>query len=100
MGTKRNPGRFDCYANAEPDEPMFVLLARDPLAPWLVRLWEAARHQMKPELGPFERDEKAKEARACADAMARWAWEHGKVTRDDAERAATAFARARFLDNI
>lgn len=21
MGTKNNPGNFDCYANAEPDEP-------------------------------------------------------------------------------
>lgn len=31
MGTKNNPGAFDCYANAEPDEPMFVLLARDLL---------------------------------------------------------------------
>jgi len=28
MATKKNPGEFDCYANAGPDEPMFVLLAR------------------------------------------------------------------------
>ena len=28
MGTKNNPGRFDCYGNAEPDEPIFVLLGR------------------------------------------------------------------------
>ena len=33
MGTKNNPGQFDCYRNAEPDEPMFVLLARDERAP-------------------------------------------------------------------
>ena len=26
MGTKNNPGKFDCYANAKPDEPLFVLL--------------------------------------------------------------------------
>lgn len=39
MGTKNNPGKFDCYTKAEPDEPMFVLLARDPLAPILVNLW-------------------------------------------------------------
>jgi hypothetical protein len=43
MGTKNNPGQFDCYANAEPDEPMFILLARDPLAPILVRLWAELR---------------------------------------------------------
>lgn len=30
MGTKSNPTQFDCYANALPDEPMFILLARDP----------------------------------------------------------------------
>lgn len=38
MGTKNNPGTFDCYANAAPDEPMFVLLGRDKHAPLLVRL--------------------------------------------------------------
>lgn len=39
MGTKTNPGKYDCYAKAEADEPLFVLLARDPLAAILVRLW-------------------------------------------------------------
>lgn len=29
MGSKTNPGQFDCYANALPDEPMF----RGPPAP-------------------------------------------------------------------
>ena len=32
MATKNNPGKFDCYTNAEPDEPMFILLGRDPVA--------------------------------------------------------------------
>lgn len=44
MGTKNNPGKFDCYASAEPDEPMFVLLARDPSAPWLTVAWAALRN--------------------------------------------------------
>ena len=44
MGTKNNPGKFDCYANAGPDEPMFVLLARDPLAAHLVSLWSKMRY--------------------------------------------------------
>ena len=26
MGTKNNPGKWDCYANAEPDEPMIKLV--------------------------------------------------------------------------
>ena len=43
MGTKNNPGKFDCYANAEPDEPMFVLLGRDRLAGHLVSIWSKVR---------------------------------------------------------
>lgn len=39
MGTKLNPGNFDCYAAAKDDEPMFVLLARDESAPFLVEAW-------------------------------------------------------------
>ena len=39
MGTKSDPGRFDCYAGALPDEPMFVLLARDPRFQWHVERW-------------------------------------------------------------
>lgn len=66
MGTKEKPGAFDCYANAKPDEPMFVLLARDPMAPVLVRLWADLRER---ELGnPI----KVHEARTCAVDMDRW----------------------------
>lgn len=43
MGTKNNPGMFDCYANALPDEHMFILLARDITAPDLVDAWAAGR---------------------------------------------------------
>jgi len=39
MGTKLNPGKFDCYAKAKPDEPMFILLARDKLTPFLICAW-------------------------------------------------------------
>ena len=78
MGTKNDPGDFDCYANAEPDEPMFVLLARDPLAPELVRRWADEYEDRKAEtverLSPQWEPVRAKaaEARACADAMKRW----------------------------
>lgn len=66
MGTKNNPGRGDCYSKAEPDEPMFVLLARDPHAPLLVRLWADLRklHAGNPS--------KVDEARQCADDMERY----------------------------
>lgn len=42
MGTKLNPGRYDCYASAAPNEPMFILLGRDDRAPALVQMWAAA----------------------------------------------------------
>lgn len=63
MGTKNNPGRFDCYANAAPDEPMFVLLGRDRHAAGLVQLWALLRHR------EGEDEEKVAEALACAKAM-------------------------------
>lgn len=66
MGTKNKPGKFDCYAKAAPDEPMFVLLARDPLAPFVVEMWAKMR-----ELSDG-RSEKVNEARACAAAMEVW----------------------------
>lgn len=43
MGTKRNPGKFDCYAKLADDEPFFVLRAKDPVAPMLVMAWRALR---------------------------------------------------------
>lgn len=70
MGSKNNPGRFDCYAAAGPDEPMFILLARDPMAPMLVRLWAAQRYQ------EHEDPAKVAEARECAEAMEVWRKEH------------------------
>lgn len=66
MGTKRDPSQFDCYQNADPDEPLFVLLARDPLAPILVRLWADLRQQAAGN------PSKVNEARYCAAAMEQW----------------------------
>src|SRR5260370_6339640 len=72
MGTKNNPGEFDCYANAEPDEPMFVLLGRDRHAAGLVRLWALLRHR------EGEDEVKVAEALRCADAMDGWMRKLGK----------------------
>ena len=72
MGSKNNPGKFDCYANAEPDEPMFVLLGRDRHAPSLVWLWATLR-----ELDQ-ETPEKVAEARQCVVDMMVWQVDHGK----------------------
>jgi len=73
MGTKNDPGKFDCYANALPDEPMFILLARDMDAPARVRSW-AAERALSILLGEKPESDKAMviEALECADKMQRW----------------------------
>lgn len=43
MSTKTNPGAFRCYEAALPDEPMFVILGRDPAAPATLEFWAAER---------------------------------------------------------
>lgn len=88
MGTKNNPGAFDCYAKAAPDEPLFTLLARDSLAPHLTQIWamiragnraEASRTFNELLLSPMAAvyvlrpdTEKALEAANCALAMMQW----------------------------
>lgn len=85
MGTKQNPGNYDCYAKALPDEPLFILLARDEWAPVLVEDWAQKRYtdimdnrRPKSDLAIVE------EARQCAMQMRVWRKTHG----DDAARRA------------
>lgn len=69
MGTKNNPAPFDCYANAEPDEPMFILLARDESAPGAIKSWcyeRVLRGANQPG------DPQIMEALECAVAMEAW----------------------------
>lgn len=73
MGTKNQPGSFDCYANADPDEPMFILLARDACAPAAVEKWIEYREGLirlgvKPESDRKMLDE----ARQCVENMRTW----------------------------
>jgi hypothetical protein len=88
MGTKRNPGPYGCYSRAEPDEPVFVLLGRDPVASVVVKIWADLREQ----LGKTEA-EVIHEARVCAVDMILWADGLGKseqvqeaIAKLDAER--------------
>lgn len=71
MGTKNNPGKYDCYNKAGPDEPLFTLRAKDPEAPRLVRQWasEAEADRVDPD--------KVAEARKCADDMEAWRKNNG-----------------------
>lgn len=73
MGTKNQPGTFDCYANADPDEPMFILLARDITAPSLVVEWAVRREKMIDRgLKPESDRAMVKEAFALGEAMMAW----------------------------
>jgi hypothetical protein len=73
MGTKLNPGQYDCWYNAEADEPMFVLLARDASAPTMVRLWaETRRLAINTKHKPESDRAMVDEANECADAMEEW----------------------------
>src|SRR5262245_2623480 len=76
MATKDNPGKFDCYEKADPDEPMFVLLARDRHAAALVEMWWYLRAD------EGEDDDVLQEAKACVDAMRGWAASKGRRTHD------------------
>lgn len=69
MATKNNPGSFDCYANAGPDEPTFTLLARDVCAPEVIRFWAQCRLE---EGRNKPGDAQITEALECALAMERY----------------------------
>jgi hypothetical protein len=72
VGSKSRPSKYDCFSKAEPDEPMFVLLGRDPCAPILIDTWCELRKRMGEDF------EKLDEARACAEACEQWLGEHDK----------------------
>lgn len=62
-----------CFRASMPDEPAFVLLARDPLAPALVRLWAAARRAAIAEGGrPLSDLAQVELAEREAELMAAW----------------------------
>lgn len=58
---------------ADPEEPTFILRARDPLAPVLVRLWADLASQTNTD------PERVTKAMACAHAMTIWRQEHGSI---------------------
>ena len=73
MGTKANPGPYDCHADAETHEPIFTLRANDPLAPDLVREW-ARRHAVQKliEGDLATNEQKCVQALTCAEDMESW----------------------------
>lgn len=73
MGTKNNPGDYDCYANALPDEPMFIILGRDPDFSRLVNEWAQRRTaDIQCGLRPQSDWHMVFEAQTSAAAGAKW----------------------------
>lgn len=87
MGTKNNPGKFDCHEAAEPDEPRFTVIGRDQLAPFLVLMWAHMRNEdpiavyntcnrmIQTHMTTYDSTqerEKVEEALDCSNAMTRW----------------------------
>jgi hypothetical protein len=85
MGTKERPDAFDCHKKAKQNEPLFTLLARDPLAAQIVRIWAATAEKDANALVsacnalqrialkiPSQPTSKIYNAYACADSMDAW----------------------------
>ena len=73
MGTKADPGQYDCYGNADLHEPLFTLVGRDPTAGPTVALWVALRRA----LGDTD-EAKLEEAERIADQLAQYGRQQGK----------------------
>lgn len=72
MGTKLNPGPYDCYTKAAPDEPIFILRAKDPIAPIMVQMWARLTEYFAKEHKQSVDDVKLIEAFNCAEQMRIW----------------------------
>jgi hypothetical protein len=89
MGTKQNPGPYDCYAKALPDEPIFILLGRDDCANSAVLHWANLReHQIIEGIRPSaDRAMVAEARRWAADAHAwrndNWPGRKGEPVRNE-----------------
>lgn len=82
MGTKNNQGPFNCHAAALPDEPIFILLARDPTAPATIEFWAKNRIGFGKTTTP-EDIAKIEEARTIAAEMKAWREANVNPTGDD-----------------
>lgn len=69
--TKTHPGSFRCWEAALPDEPVFVILGRDPAAPATLEFWAHERVRQDKTHTP---DDKSRIAAAIDEAkdMAEW----------------------------
>ncbi len=96
MGTKLNPGLYDCYEKAEPTEEIFTLRAKDSDAAIIVKLWAFFRlQQINAGLRSESDRVQVTEALNCATRMEIWyrdykmREEHLSLTYDDRGRPLT-----------
>lgn len=115
MSTKLAPGTFDCYRAALPDEPMFILLARDASAPDRLREWADGRRKLllaeKLERPQVDEDKawndhwkqdmaKCRDADMIANDMVAWRACNDGVWRNVAERPPFAEINPALKDEI
>lgn len=81
--TKNNPGPFNCYEKAEPNEPMFVLLGRDISALPTIYSWIGFRIMKGQSLSDPQIQEAITAAKDCHE----WAKKLGKVMPKELEDA-------------
>ena len=83
MGTKINPGEFDCYHAAMPDEPMFVVLARDADFEGVIGLWCMRRlTRIAQGKDPLSDLDKVREALQTSREGVAWRVEHAGEWRE------------------
>jgi hypothetical protein len=94
--SKNDKKRFDCLANAESDEPLFVLLARDVRAPPLIEQWADVSEKRGTDPA------KVADARECARQMREWRAKNrpGPEPNDDPELAQTQADIAAACDEV
>ncbi len=98
MGTKNNPGAYDCYAKIKPDEPYFVLRGCDPDAVAAVKEWIDSRHKAIADgRRPAEDFAKLDEAWQCMRSMVAYQADQNAVqTTSDQSEGNCVYACAAF----
>lgn len=77
MSTKNDPGDFDVYVKLEPDEPYFILRARDMEAPVAIHVWvHLWLREIQMGLRPESDRAQIAEAMKCAAEMEQWGREY------------------------
>lgn len=74
-GTTTTPSKYDCLRKLKPDEPYFLLRAKDRYAPKVIRNW--ASQVMNDPTASIQSREKAAEAYELAGRMEAWQSKNG-----------------------